>query len=121
MVPVLREKPPLFPQKGMVFDLTRPPGIANRLVWYYMHVDKDPRVLSAVGKFDQFLLNPEEAKAFGQLNHGAAFIQGDDDSDTATASPAMPSPTFWFRGFPRNGNLVTTVSALPPNARARWT
>ncbi|MDR3675770.1 MAG: hypothetical protein P4N24_09790 [Acidobacteriota bacterium] len=68
-----------------VFDLTRTPGIANTLIWYYNHVDKDPRVLSAVKKFDQFLLNPEEAKEFGQLNQGAAFIQGCNDRDTATS------------------------------------
>ena len=73
------------PGKGMEFDLTRSPGIANTLIWYYTHVEKDPRVLSAVRKFDQFLLNPEEAKTFGQLNQGAAFIQGDDDRDTATS------------------------------------
>ena len=68
-----------------VFDLTRTPGIANTLVWYYTQVEKDPRVLSAVRKFDQFLLNPEEAKTFGQLNQGAAFIQGCNDRDTATS------------------------------------
>ena len=73
------------PGKGVEFDLSRSPGIANTLVWYYTHVKKDPRVLSAVRKFDQFLLNPEEAKTFGQLNQGAPFIPGDGSNDTATS------------------------------------
>jgi hypothetical protein len=73
------------PGKGMSFDLTRSPGIANTLVWYYTHVEKDARVLNAVRKFDQFLVNPEEAKTFGQLNQGSPVIPEDDDKDTATS------------------------------------
>lgn len=69
----------------MSFDLTRSPGIANTLVWYYTHVEKDARVLNAVRKFDQFLVNPEEAKTFGQLNQGSPVIPEDDDKDTATS------------------------------------
>jgi hypothetical protein len=68
-----------------VFDLTRSPGIANTLVWYYTQVEKDPRVLNAVRRFDKFLLNPQEAKAFGQLNQGAVAVPGCGDSDTVTS------------------------------------
>jgi hypothetical protein len=73
------------PGRGVSFDLTRSPGIANTLVWYYTHVEKDPRVLSAVKKFDQFLVNPAEGKTFGQLNQGAASPPGDDDPEVATS------------------------------------
>ena len=70
---------------GADFDLTRTPGIANTLIWYYTHVEKDARILTAVRKFDQFLVNPEEAKAFGQLNRGAAFDPACGTADVATS------------------------------------
>ena len=68
-----------------VFDPTRSPGIANLLIWYYEQVDKDPRIVSAVRKFDRFLLNREEAKAFGLLNAGAPSIPGCEAWDAVTS------------------------------------
>ena len=53
-----------------VFDPTRTPGIANFLIWYYEQVEKDPRIVTAVRKFDRFLQDREQAKAFGLLNAG---------------------------------------------------
>ena len=66
-----------------IFDQTRSPGVANLLIWYYEQVDKDPRIVSAVRKFDRFLLNREGAKAFGLLNLGAPSIC--DARDTVTS------------------------------------
>jgi len=59
-----------------LFSQTRSPGVVNLLIWYYEQVDKDPRIVSAVRKFDRFLLNRDEAKAFGLLNVGASPIPG---------------------------------------------
>jgi hypothetical protein len=67
------------------FDQSRSPGIANLLIWYYEHVDKDPRVLEAVRKFDRFLLNKEDSKAFGILSAGAFNPSSCWDGDAATA------------------------------------
>lgn len=53
------------------WDRTRSPGIVNYLTWYYDHVDKDPRVASAVRKFDVFIIKPENGQAYGLLNDGA--------------------------------------------------
>jgi len=53
------------------WDRTRSPGIVNYLIWYYEHVDHDPRVTRAVQKFDAFILKPENGKAYGLLNMGA--------------------------------------------------
>ncbi len=53
------------------WDQKRSPGIVNFLIWYYCHVDKDPRIITAVRKFESFILVPENAKRFGMLNEGA--------------------------------------------------
>ena len=53
------------------WDRTRSPGIVNYLIWYYEHVDQDPRVARAVRRFDKFILQPENGKAYGLLNMGA--------------------------------------------------
>lgn len=53
------------------WDRTRSPGIVNYLIWYYEHVDHDPRVARAVQRFDAFILKPENGKAYGLLNMGA--------------------------------------------------
>jgi hypothetical protein len=66
-------------------DPTRSPGVVNLLIWYYMHVDKDPRIVSAVREFDRFLLNPEQAKEFGLLNFGAPFVRKCENTDTVTS------------------------------------
>ena len=66
-------------------DLARCPGVVNLLIWYYSHVDKDPRIVNAVRKFDRFLLNPEQAKRFGLLNFGASLVTECANTDTATS------------------------------------
>ena len=53
------------------WDRTRSPGIVNYLIWYYEHVDHDPRVAQAVRRFDAFIVNPEDGKSYGLLNDGA--------------------------------------------------
>jgi heterodisulfide reductase subunit A-like polyferredoxin len=46
-------------------------GIVDYLIWYYEQVDRDPRVAGAVQRWDAYVLNPENAKAYGLLNAGA--------------------------------------------------
>ena len=53
------------------WDQKRSPGIINFLIWYYDHVQKDPRIPAAVRKFNAFILVPANGKAFGMLNEGA--------------------------------------------------
>ncbi|MGH9328129.1 MAG: hypothetical protein ACRD2B_15780 [Terriglobia bacterium] len=53
------------------WDRTRSPGIVNYLTWYYEHVQKDPRTVKAVRRWDAFVLNPQNGKAYGLLNDGA--------------------------------------------------
>lgn len=53
------------------WDRTRSPGIVNYLIWYYEHVDRDPRVAKAVRRFDAFIINPKNGKSYGLLNDGA--------------------------------------------------
>jgi hypothetical protein len=76
-----------------IFDLTRTPGIANLLIWYYREVHKDRRVLEAVRKFNRYLLDPENAKAFGVLTAGATIGPGRNqialDSATSLAGRAL--------------------------------
>jgi hypothetical protein len=67
------------------FDLTRTPGIANLLIWYYEQVDRDPRIVSAVRKFDQFLMNPQEGKALGLLNRVPLLTTECNNQDTVTS------------------------------------
>ena len=53
------------------WDRTRSPGVIDYLIWYYGHVNHDPRVAKAVRRFDAFILDGEKAKSFGLLNRGA--------------------------------------------------
>lgn len=53
-------------------DQARSPGVINLLTWYYEHIHHDPRVARAVRRFDAFILNPRESKAWGLLGSGAA-------------------------------------------------
>ena len=73
------------------FDVTRSPGIANFLIWYYENVHQDPRIVKEVQAFDRFMLNPENAKAFGLLNAGAPFDNkcANSDSGTSLTGPAI--------------------------------
>lgn len=67
------------------FDISRTPGIANYLIWYYEQVEHDPRILSAVRRFDQFLLSPEKGKAFGLLTRTPLVTPACNNQDTVTA------------------------------------
>ena len=53
------------------WDRTRSPGVIDFLIWYYGHVNHDPRIAKAVQRFDAFILDPQKAKSFGLLNRGA--------------------------------------------------
>ena len=53
------------------WDQKRSPGIINFLIWYYQHVEPDPRIPQATRKFEAFILNPANGKQFGMLNEGA--------------------------------------------------
>lgn len=54
-----------------MWDQKRSPGIINFLIWYYQHVEKDPRIPKAIQKFEAFILVPENGKNFGMVNEGA--------------------------------------------------
>ena len=54
------------------WDQKRSPGIINFLVWYYQHVEPDPRIPRATQKFEAFILDPENGRKFGMVNVGAA-------------------------------------------------
>jgi hypothetical protein len=92
-------------EEGSDFDLTRTPGIANTLIWYYTQVEKDPRILTAVRKFDQFLVNPEEGKAFGQLNRGAVFDPTGGGEDVATSLTGYALTDILVPGLSSNWDL----------------
>lgn len=53
------------------WDRTRSPGIVDYLIWYYTHVERDPRIPPAVRRFDAHVITPEGGKSFGLLNDGA--------------------------------------------------
>ena len=53
------------------WDQKRSPGIINFLIWYYQHVEKDPRIPRATQKFEAFILDPANGKKFGLVNEGA--------------------------------------------------
>jgi hypothetical protein len=53
------------------WDRSRSIGIVDYLIWYYKHVDRDPRVANAVERWDAYVLNSENAKAYGLLSAGA--------------------------------------------------
>jgi hypothetical protein len=72
-----------LPQTG--WDRTRSPGIINYLIWYYGHVNHDPRIAQAVQRFDAFLLDPEKAKSFGLLSRGAVGGEKIEAFNTATS------------------------------------
>ncbi|MCE5308875.1 MAG: hypothetical protein LLG20_14650 [Acidobacteriales bacterium] len=49
-------------------DRRRSAGAVNVLTWWYNHVEKDPRALAAVRKFDRYITNPANAADFGMLH-----------------------------------------------------
>jgi hypothetical protein len=87
------------------WDRTRSPGIINYLTWYYEHVDKDPRIVKAVQRFDAFILNPQNRKLYGQLYEGA----NPGPVDRASAFNTATSLT---------GRAVADI--LSPGVDAKW-
>lgn len=87
------------------WDRTRSPGIADYLIWYYEHVDRDPRIVSAVQRFDAFVTNPTDGRSYGLLEDGA-----------------QPGPKDINNSF----NSVTSITGrsladiLSPGVDARW-
>ena len=75
------------------YDQKRSPLIVNFLSWYYRHVKKDERVVRAIRKYDEYLLEPANAKFYGMLNMGArpgVPLCGEDESnDILTAIVGM--------------------------------
>ena len=63
------------------WDRTRSPGIINYLIWYYEQVDRDPRIVRAVRRFDEYVLKRENGRQYGLLNDGA--ITGPKDINYA--------------------------------------
>jgi hypothetical protein len=96
-------RPPASTDCLGIGDPARGPGVVNLLIWYYSHVDRDPRIVNAVHKFDRFLLNPEQAKQFGLLNFGAPFVRKCSNSDTVTSL---------------TGRALSDI--LDPGITARW-
>ena len=70
-------------------DQKRSPGVVNFLIWYYEHVHRDPRIVTAIQKFDRFLLDPVRAKAFGLLTAGAHPKGNGGDVVTCLTGRAM--------------------------------
>lgn len=68
------------------WDRTRSPGIINYLTWYYNHVDRDPRIVKAVQRFDAFIVVPANGKSYGLLNDGADYGPKDKASAFNTAT-----------------------------------
>lgn len=87
------------------WDRTRSPGIVNYLTWYYNNVDRDPRVLKAVQKFDAFIVVPANGKSYGLLDDGATY----GPKDTANAFNTATSLT---------GRALADI--ISPGVDARW-
>jgi hypothetical protein len=68
------------------WDRTRSPGIVDYLIWYYEHVDRDPRIAAAVRRFDAHVIAPEGGKSFGLLNDGAETGAKDANNAWNTAT-----------------------------------
>ena len=73
-------------------DRRRSAGAVNVLTWWYLHVDKDPRALTAVRRFDQFIDDPKNAAEFSMLHrapdpdaNAAGPKRTHTDADVATA------------------------------------
>jgi len=67
------------------FDVSRTPGLANYLIWYYEQVDQDPRIVTAVRKFDRLLMDPQEGKTFGLLTRGKLSTTECNNQDSVTS------------------------------------
>lgn len=92
-------------QGSNTWDRSRSMGIVDYLIWYYEHVDRDPRIASAVQRWDAYVLNPPNAKAYGLLSAGADYGAKDGNNSFNT----MTSLT---------GRALADI--LSPNIDARW-
>jgi len=99
------------------WDRSRSVGIVDYLIWYYEHVDRDPRVAYSMARWDAYVLKPEHAKAYGLLNAGA-----DPGPDPRLESGADPGPENHAYSF----NITTALTGraladiLLPGVDARW-
>lgn len=87
------------------WDRSRSIGIVDYLIWYYQNVDRDPRIASAVSHWDAYVLNSENAKAYGVLSAGADFGTKDANNSFNTATALV-------------GRSLADI--LSPNIDARW-
>lgn len=87
------------------WDRTRSPGIVDYLIWYYDRVDHDPRIATAVQRFDAFIVSPANGKSYGLLNDGA----GKGAKDTSGAFNTVTALT---------GRALADI--LSPEVDARW-
>jgi len=89
--PMLRSAANRSPWNKRPFpDRRRSAGAVNVLTWWYNHVEKDPRALAAVRKFDRYITNPANAADFGMLHRPPAAANATPqplhtDEDVATA------------------------------------
>lgn len=68
------------------WDRSRSEGVVDYLIWYYENVERDPRVAQAVRRWDDYVLNPENARAYGLLNAGADYGPKDENNSFNTAT-----------------------------------
>jgi hypothetical protein len=95
--PVLRPANNKSPWNKRPFpDRRRSAGAVNVLIWWYNHVEKDPRALAAVRKFDRYITNPTNAADFGMLHRRPTAdtkapkpLHTDEDVATALTGRAL--------------------------------
>jgi hypothetical protein len=85
------------------WDRTRSSGIVDYLSWYYEHVERDPRIVTAVQRFDGYIVNPENGKSYGLLNDGAEAPANDSSFNSQTSLTGR-----------------TLADILSPGVDARW-
>jgi hypothetical protein len=85
------------------WDRTRSSGIVDYLIWYYEHVERDSRIVTAVQRFDGYIVNPENGKSYGLLNDGAEAPANDSSFNSQTSLTGR-----------------TLADILSPGVDARW-
>lgn len=57
-------------------DQQRSPGVVTLLAWYHRSVRRDPRVRQAIARYTEYLLKPENSRAYGvkQLVRTSGFV-----------------------------------------------
>lgn len=59
------------------------------MIWYYKCVDQDPRIVEAVRRFDEYIVDPENGKYYGLIVDGADTNNGDFNSATSIVGKAL--------------------------------